>query len=83
MTFEPLARTEHATDEQRKLVAMTQEMLDHYQAARFEHCIAAAEALDEAFGASKLTKLYRDTCDRYIIERAPDGFAGQIVLDQK
>jgi adenylate cyclase len=83
MTFEPLAKTEDATDEQRKLVAMTQEMIDHYQAGRFEHCIAAADALDEAFGPSKLAKLYRDTCDRYIIERAPDGFVGQIVLSEK
>jgi class 3 adenylate cyclase len=83
MTFEPLAKTEDATDEQRKLVGMTQEMLDHYRAGRFEHCIAAADALDEAFGPSKLTKLYRDTCDRYIIERAPDGFVGQIVLSEK
>jgi adenylate cyclase len=83
MTYEPLAKTEAATDEQRKLVAMTQEMIDHYQAGRFEHCIAAADELDEAFRPSKLAKLYRDTCDRYIIERAPDGFIGQIVLSEK
>ena len=83
MTFEPLAKSSEATDEHRKLVAMTQEMIDHYQAGRFEHCIAAAEEMDAAFGPSKLTKLYRDTCDRYIIERAPDGFHGQIVLTEK
>jgi hypothetical protein len=58
-------------------------MIDHYQAGRFENCIAAAEELDVAFGPSKLTKLYSDTCDRYIIERAPDGFHGQITLTEK
>jgi adenylate cyclase len=83
MTYEPLAKSEDATDEQRRLVDMTKEMIDHYQAGRFEHCIAAADAMDEAFGPSKLTKLYRDTCDRYIVERAPDGFHGQIVLTDK
>jgi class 3 adenylate cyclase/CHASE2 domain-containing sensor protein len=83
MTYEPLARAEDATDRQRNLVAMTQEMVEHYRSGRFEHCIAATDALDETFGPSKLTKLYRDTCDRYIIERAPDGFAGQIVLSEK
>jgi adenylate cyclase len=83
MTFEPLARTPDATDDQRKLVAMTREMLDHYEAGRFEHCLAAADALDEAFGASKLTTLYRNACNRYIEERAPDDFHGQIVLTEK
>lgn len=83
MTFEPLAIASEATDEQKNLVAMTQDMIDHYTAGRFEECIAASDALDGSFGAGKLTKLYRDTCNRYIIERAPDGFHGQITLTDK
>jgi class 3 adenylate cyclase/CHASE2 domain-containing sensor protein len=83
MTYEPVARTSEATEEQKRLVAMTQEMMDHYTAGRFENCMATIEEIDTAFGPSKLTKLYGDTCDRYIIERAPDGFHGQIVLTEK
>jgi hypothetical protein len=83
MVYEPLAKTEDATEEQRKLVAMSHEIFDHYQAARFENCLAAVEELEQAFGPSKLSKLYRDMCDKYIIERAPDGFCGQIVLSEK
>jgi adenylate cyclase len=83
MTYEPLARSSDGTEQQRKLVSMTQDIIDHYQAGRFENAIAAADELEQAFGPSKLAKLYRDLCDRYIIERAPDDFHGQVVLGEK
>jgi class 3 adenylate cyclase/CHASE2 domain-containing sensor protein len=83
MVYEPLARTEDATDEQRKLAAMCRGIFEHYQAGRFENCIAAIDEMEQAFGPSKLGKLYRDACDKYIVERAPDGFCGQIVLSEK
>src|SRR3954451_13379404 len=35
MTFEPLIAAEHATDEHRRIAALTREMVDHYQASRF------------------------------------------------
>lgn len=83
MVYEPLARTADVTDEQRKLAAMCREIFEHCQAGWFGNCIAAINEKEQAFGPSKLAKLYRDACDKYIMERAPDGFCGQIVLSEK
>lgn len=82
MTYEPLAEKDSATEEQRQLAAATAEMVDHFAASRFAECIAAAESLDQRFGPSKLTRLYRDTSNRYIAD-PPKDFRGEITLTEK
>jgi hypothetical protein len=82
MVYEPLAPVAEATDSQKRFVELTTAMVDHYIAARFEECLAAADRLDEAFGPSKLTGLYRKPCQCYLVE-PPETFEGQIVLEGK
>jgi adenylate cyclase len=82
MTYEPLAETASATDEQRQLVAATAEMIDHFASSRFTECIAAADGLDQRFGPSKLAQLYRDACNRCLTD-PPQEFCGQITLTEK
>jgi class 3 adenylate cyclase len=81
-TFEPLCWADRADESQRRLAAMTREMFDHYQAARFTECERAAQAIDAVFGASKLTALYVEECRRLIAEPDPQ-FAGVISLTEK
>ena len=82
MTYEPIAATDAATNEQKKLAAMTTEMFDHYVAGRFAECIAAAQRQDAMFGLSKLTALYRETSQQHLTE-PPVDFDGQIQLKEK
>lgn len=82
MTYEPLAPADSATSEQKQLAAMTAEMVDHFLAARFDECVAAATRLDEEFGSSKLSKIYRDACQSHLTTPAPE-FAGHILLEGK
>jgi len=83
MTYEPLALTESATDEQRQLAAATKVMVDHFAGSRFAECIAAADCLEQISGPTKLTKLYRDACTRYLVEPPAQGFRGEITLTEK
>jgi len=82
MTFEPLAPSDEVTDEQRRLAALTRQMVDLYIAGNFEACITAAGQLEAAFGESKLSALYRETCLHHLAE-PPEDFCGQIVLTEK
>jgi CHASE2 domain-containing sensor protein len=82
LTYEPLAHAAAATDEQKRLAAMTTEMVEYFWAQRLDDCIEAARRLDEAFGPSLLTTLYQYTCHVHMTT-PPAEFTGQIVLDQK
>jgi len=82
MAYEPLALVGAATDIQRKLAELTTQVFDHFVAARFEECMAALNELDEAMGPSKLSGLYRELCEEYVVA-PPVDFKGQIVLKEK
>ncbi len=82
MTYEPLGLLEGATDEQRRRVEMSQKVLDKFVAKDFVSCLNALDALDEAFGPSKLSDTYRHLCEEYQVE-CPDDFIGEIVLAEK
>jgi adenylate cyclase len=82
MTYEPLAPVESATDSQKRLAQLTMDMFEHFVAARFAECIAAANRLDEAFGESKLTAIYREACATHLTD-PPAEFHGNIVLRGK
>ena len=82
MAYEPLCEMTLATDEQRRLAELTTAVYDAYVAGDFSGCIEAANWLDRAFGASKLTALYCEACNQHIKE-PPTNFEGQIVLKEK
>lgn len=83
MTYEPLCMMAHATEPLRRLVGLTKDMVDAYVAGRFEDCIAAAEAMQEECGSSKLTKLYLEHARELAAGPVEDGFTGTIVLEAK
>ncbi len=81
--YEPLCPMAEATPEQKRLAELTTKMVEAFQQARFSDCLAAASELDEAFGRSKLTNLYRDACQPYLNSPPPPDFTGRIVLTDK
>ena len=83
MTFEPLAAIDDATPEQRELSAASAEMVAGYVSRDFETCIAVADRMDERFGPSKLTALYRRTSKGYLEAPPGEDFAGNLVLTEK
>jgi adenylate cyclase len=82
MVHEPMAYTDRGTDRQHRLCEQTRHMVELYQSARFAACEEAADQLDETFGPSKLTELYRQTCRQYLTD-PPVEFAGHLVLTEK
>ena len=82
LTFEAIAPIEKATDAQKKLAGLTQEMVTAYINADFERCTGFILQIEQEFGASKLTELYRSTCEQNLVT-APADFSGQIVLTAK
>jgi len=82
MVHEPIAYTDRGTDRQHRLCEQTRHMVELYQSARFAACEEAADQLDETFGPSKLTELYRQTCRQYLTD-PPVEFAGHLVLTEK
>jgi adenylate cyclase len=82
MTYEPLAKADEATADQRRLATLTADMVDAFAAGRLGECVLAAARLEAAFGPSKLAALYRDACDQ-CRDGPPPGFEGQIVLREK
>ena len=83
MTFEPLCTQADADDDRRRLVDMTNEMVNAYIVGEFEKCVAAAREMEAAFGESKLSSLYNDVSQRFLEEPPGPEFLGQIVLEEK
>jgi class 3 adenylate cyclase/CHASE2 domain-containing sensor protein len=83
MAHEPLGLAEKGTDEQRKLVDMTNAMVDAYVAGDFKKCLEAAAKLDDTFPTEKpLVAKYRELCEHYIVH-PPEQFNGTILLSEK
>ncbi|HTW93429.1 MAG TPA: adenylate/guanylate cyclase domain-containing protein, partial [Tepidisphaeraceae bacterium] len=82
MTYEVLAKIDEAAQRQKDLTDMTEAMVDAFISSEFSQCIAAADALDAAFGASPLSQLYRSLSQMYL-KNPPDFFDGSIVLETK
>lgn len=81
-TFEPLNFAAKATDEQKHLADLTSRMVSAYFAGRFESSLRVIDELDQAFGPTRLTALYRRLCNQYLQQPRED-FRGQIVLSEK
>jgi adenylate cyclase len=82
MTYEPLCPTHEATEQQRRLVETTKEVVDLYQAASFAACHAAVTRMEAGGVDGKLLSLYRGLCEEYLRD-PPNEFEGQIVLTEK
>jgi len=83
--YQPIAPSELATDDMRKLVSMTRAVSDSYVAARFADCIAATNELERTFGDTsqgKLCALYRRLSMEYLDQPLKD-FRGQIKLESE
>ena len=83
MTYEPLARTDEATDEQKRLAADTRAMVEAFLAGRLRECVVAIERMEAAHGRSKLTDLYRERCAWFMQDPSPEPFDCQITLTEK
>ncbi|MHC4996392.1 MAG: adenylate/guanylate cyclase domain-containing protein, partial [Planctomycetota bacterium] len=82
MAYEPIALVGESTDEQKRYVVLTADMVDAYLEGRFTDCITASEKLAEEFGQSQLIGLYREACETYL-EEPPEEFAGLLTLTSK
>ena len=84
MVYEVLARAGEATEAQRRLAALTRDVVEHYVAARFRECLEALDRMEREVGeGNKFVALYRGQCRRYLEEGPPEVFNGQIVLTTK
>lgn len=82
-TFELMCRTEHASPAQRELARLTESMVLAYRRGDVDTATMVADQLDERFGGSKLTDLYRQLCDNLRLTGLPEGFDGTVVLESK
>lgn len=82
MTYEPLAPILSATEDQRHLAIISRDIFEAYDAANFAECLAAVARLEERFGESKLSKLYRELSTEYLAT-PPQNFDGVITLKEK
>ncbi len=83
MTFEPVCPMADATDDQKLLVAWTDEMINTYITGNFDKCIEQTNKLDNRFNPTQLTLMYRRISEQYIRTPPKDVFLGQIVLEDK
>lgn len=83
MVYEPLAPTERASANDKKLAALSRTVVDTYRQGDVSACLVAIQTMEEALGQHKLTDLYRRECE--LLERDPpgEGFDGSIVLTEK
>ena len=83
MTYEPVARLDDATDEQKRLAAETRAMVEAFLAGRLDECTGAVGRIEALQGPNKLTALYRERCEWFLREPSPEPFDCQIVLTEK
>jgi adenylate cyclase len=81
--YEVLSTADAATDDHRRLAELTKAVVELSDAGRQADCLEALNKLEDEFGESKLTHLYRDKCDLYLRDPAAGEWERQIVLTQK
>jgi class 3 adenylate cyclase/CHASE2 domain-containing sensor protein len=81
--YEIVCRQDEATDAQRRLVELTQRLVDAYRETRLEDCLAAAAVIEGEFGPSKLTKLYTERCEYFLAQPNLQDFTCTITLAEK
>lgn len=82
IAYEPIAPANQATDAQRRLAQVSEEIFAAFTAAQFETCLRWLTQAEKEFGESKLFSLYANQC-RDFIKNPPTNFDGRIVLEGK
>jgi adenylate cyclase len=83
LCYEPLCRRADATEAQKLMAKLSQEIVDSFCLSHFDACLKATETFEAEFGASKFTSLYQSLARLYVAEPPGDTFDGQIVLSEK
>jgi adenylate cyclase len=83
MTYEPLAKIDEATLEDRLLCASSAEMIAAFVAKDFEKCLQAANQMEAQFGQNNLAALYRKTAQEFLLHPPGPEFAGNLILTEK
>jgi class 3 adenylate cyclase/CHASE2 domain-containing sensor protein len=80
MVHEAVAPLDKATEEQKRLAALTTEMFDAFAAQRFDDCARLIEEMERLGGASKLTTRYAEEVAARRGQPHDPEFKGQIQL---
>lgn len=80
--YNPLDWADKATDAQREMVRLFDDVVNTYVDGQFKRCIEAIDVYEKAFEPYKLSKTYRELCEQYIAQ-PPEEFLGRIVLSSK
>jgi class 3 adenylate cyclase len=72
-----------ATDRERQLAAATRNLVDRFVAQEFDECMKIGREMDDLFGPSKLTRLYRTMCEARLNGTPDQQDQGLIVLAEK
>jgi adenylate cyclase len=83
MCYEPISRSETATEPQRHLAEATTKMVEAFVGGCFEQCVSHTIELETICGPCKLTALYRGLCEQYLRDGKPANFDGRIILTSK
>lgn len=79
MTYEALCRLELATDDQRRVVELTHDVVDRFVAADFPGCLEAVATLEAECGRGRFTAAYGDACREHLAQ-PPAEFDGSFSL---
>jgi class 3 adenylate cyclase/CHASE2 domain-containing sensor protein len=83
MTFEVCGFSDRATPAQQQICERTRLVVDNFSKSAFEDALKIARELDETYGPSTLTVIYRQLCEAYLKNPPPGGFDGTIVFTEK
>lgn len=83
MTYEPLGLASEVTEEQKRLVALSQAIFDAYIAGEFQKCMTACDAMTAALGETKFAKIYHKESLTLLAEGAGPDFDGTVTLSEK
>jgi adenylate cyclase len=78
VVYEAIAPVETATEQQKRVAALTKAVFDAFVAGRFDECLAAVAELETFAGPTKLTALYRSEAQTRRGQPPDPGFRGQI-----
>ena len=83
LVHEVVAYKNRAEPEEYHLCTLTNVMVDLFIKSDFKGCLQTCDQVDELFGPSQLTQMYRSLCEQYLLNPPNDPFIGTIVLTEK
>jgi hypothetical protein len=81
--YEIVAKSNEATDEQRRCVELSQQVFDCFTSGQPCDCLDAIDRLEALTGVTKLTKAYRAACEPYTEDGKASQMVREIVLSEK